>query len=161
MTISSLIPERDPNLCPICRHDYRLGPSFNPRDEPCPACGYLLWFPNTQAGHIAVRDADYEELVMMMGKTRLGSFREELQPQFERATNKLLDNEWDFYTLITNLSSYASRAANWREFLHLIEGRKRAGLLRRFWWRVLDAVGPRYDCEAKVLVVASKPEPLP
>ena len=43
--ISSRTPEGEPNVCPVCGHDFRLEPSRPPGDGPCPACGHLTWFP--------------------------------------------------------------------------------------------------------------------
>mgnify|MGYP002623666110 FL=1 len=47
MEISSRTPEGDDNRCPICDKPVVIAPSRPPGDAPCPHCGYLLWFWNS------------------------------------------------------------------------------------------------------------------
>lgn len=48
MVISSRTPEGDPNRCPVCGERLRLEPSYPPGDAPCPCCGVLLWFDESE-----------------------------------------------------------------------------------------------------------------
>ena len=64
MNISSRTPEGDPNRCPVCGHALRLEPSRPPGDAPCPACGSLLWFPQSPEWH----PERYRDLVLLWAR---------------------------------------------------------------------------------------------
>jgi acyl carrier protein len=49
-TISSRTPEGEPNVCPVCEGAISIEPSSPSGDAPCPQCGTLLWFVNTENG---------------------------------------------------------------------------------------------------------------
>lgn len=49
-TISSRTPEGEPNVCPVCQAIISIEPSAPSGDAPCPQCGTLLWFVNTENG---------------------------------------------------------------------------------------------------------------
>ena len=52
--ISSRTPEGFPNRCPVCANDVYIAPSEPTGDAPCPHCGALLWFFETERGRILV-----------------------------------------------------------------------------------------------------------
>lgn len=60
--ISSRTPEGEPNVCPICETVITIEPSSAFGDAPCPRCGTLLWFVNTEHG-LRLFDAELVELV--------------------------------------------------------------------------------------------------
>lgn len=50
MNVSSRTPEGRFNHCPICGEKIRIEPSEPSGDAPCPHCGVLLWFVETEYG---------------------------------------------------------------------------------------------------------------
>lgn len=60
--ISSRTPEGEPNICPICEAVVTIEPSTTFGDAPCPGCGTLLWFVNTEHG-LRLFDAELVEQV--------------------------------------------------------------------------------------------------
>ena len=61
MNITSRTPEGEPNRCPVCGRFVRLTPSQPLGDAPCPHCGVLLWFFETETGQFFRRKPDVSD----------------------------------------------------------------------------------------------------
>ncbi|HVA45450.1 MAG TPA: hypothetical protein VNH11_03615 [Pirellulales bacterium] len=70
-TISSRTPEGEPNVCPVCEAVIAIEPSSPFGDAPCPRCGTLLWFVNTEHG-LRLLDAELVEQVRQRLTERFG-----------------------------------------------------------------------------------------
>jgi hypothetical protein len=81
MTISSRTPEGMRNRCSLCGGEFRLEPSLDTFDAPCPYCGHLLWFKGemNSAAENRWHRMSYPGFVIKIGKERLGPFPIELQ----------------------------------------------------------------------------------
>lgn len=66
--ISSRTPEGPPNRCTICGHQFKLAPSIDTRDAPCPVCGSLAWFAQPPPA----TDEAWANAVLNIGAERLG-----------------------------------------------------------------------------------------
>jgi len=75
MSISSRTPEGEPNVCPICGHDFAIEPSLDTLDGCCPCCGALVWSapprPNREdpiyGDPMAVRDRVFARAIDKFG----------------------------------------------------------------------------------------------
>ena len=68
--ISSRTPEGLPNRCPVCKNAVCVEPSQPVGDAPCPVCGALLWFLETDNATLYFDPADSEFITLIA--SRLG-----------------------------------------------------------------------------------------
>ena len=79
MVISSRTPEGEQNRCPVCGQECRIEPSEPLRDGPCPHCGHLLWFAQSNDQLAAGRRSALVQLTEM----GFGPIPPELRPAIE------------------------------------------------------------------------------
>jgi len=68
MNPSSRTPEGQPNRCPLCGKDLRIEPSRPPGDAPCPHCGQLIWFDDTEEPSLRDQAGRLHKLAEHAGK---------------------------------------------------------------------------------------------
>jgi acyl carrier protein len=98
MTISSRTPEGLPNRCPVCGNAVCIEPSAPLGDAPCPACGTLLWFLQTDAG-LRLVDPEVSAFVDRVAD-RLGISSQEVRG---RRLDELVLNSLDVAELVMEL----------------------------------------------------------
>ena len=65
-TISSRTPEGSPNICQVCGAKVRIEPSSVPRrDAPCPNCGTLLVFEESDAFVFSIKKHTHQDLIRL------------------------------------------------------------------------------------------------
>ena len=171
MTISSRTPDGDPNICSVCGHDFRLEPSIETRDAPCPACGHLLWFAlpaiqevkpvYAQGMCVPVRHTMLMPIrngwsglptIVPVGNQTLGYFPASLQGQWIELIDELSKrNQFPSWALLEKLMSNSS---SWHEFIGLLEQRMRQNIFQRVVEFFKQIGRPRYYSKAEILRVA-------